>query len=377
MYLCLGVKWSGANGKEYKLLVKGDMKDDMRQDAVMQQFFGLVNDLLVQDRETSKRGLRMVTYKCVPFSPGAGLIEWVENTIPLADYLLGSNRNGGAHARYGKTADMSFMRAIEKMKEAVPGADQRRAFDEVCSRFTPVLHHFFLETFREPAQWFEQRIAYTRSVAVSSMAGYIIGLGDRHSGNLLLDCSTAQVVHIDLGIAFEQGRFLNTPEMVPFRLTRDIVDGMGANGVEGVMRRCCEATLGVLRADKDSLLTIIEVVIHDPLYKWALTPIKAQNRQVDGGGGPESGAVVSEDLTPNTGEPSFGNADAERAVLRVCQKLEGRESGGGDPQGVSGQVSQLLSEAQDADKLCRMFYGWASWDPDKLCRMFYGWASWV
>lgn len=41
-----------------------------------------------------------------------------------------------------------------------------------------------------------------------------------------------QVVHIDLGIAFEQGRFLNTPELVPFRLTRDIVDGMGAAGAQ-------------------------------------------------------------------------------------------------------------------------------------------------
>ena len=39
-----------------------------------------------------------------------------------------------------------------------------------------------------------------------------------------------QVVHIDLGVAFEQGRFLNTPELVPFRLTRDVVDGMGATG---------------------------------------------------------------------------------------------------------------------------------------------------
>ena len=60
--------------------------------------------------------------------------------------------------------------------------------------------------------------------------GYVIGLGDRHSANLLLDQSHAEVVHIDLGIAFEQGRFLNTPEMVPFRLTRDIVDGMGVIG---------------------------------------------------------------------------------------------------------------------------------------------------
>lgn len=62
-------------------------------------------------------------------------------------------------------------------------------------------------------------------------AGYIIGLGDRHSHNILLDRKTAEVVHIDLGVAFEQGRFLNTPELVPFRLTSNIVDGMGATGV--------------------------------------------------------------------------------------------------------------------------------------------------
>lgn len=40
-----------------------------------------------------------------------------------------------------------------------------------------------------------------------------------------------------LGIAFEQGKVLPTPETVPFRLTRDVVDGMGLSGVEGVFRR--------------------------------------------------------------------------------------------------------------------------------------------
>ena len=62
------------------------------------------------------------------------------------------------------------------------------------------------------------------------MAGYIIGLGDRHLANILIDRRSAELVHIDLGIAFEQGRLLNTPELVPFRLTRDIVDGFGVTG---------------------------------------------------------------------------------------------------------------------------------------------------
>jgi phosphatidylinositol kinase/protein kinase (PI-3 family) len=53
----------------------------------------------------------------------------------------------------------------------------------------------------------------------------------------LILTETAEIVHIDLGVAFEQGKILKTPETVPFRLTQDIVDGMGITGVEGVFRR--------------------------------------------------------------------------------------------------------------------------------------------
>ncbi len=52
---------------------------------------------------------------------------------------------------------------------------------------------------------------------------------------------------------------LNTPETVPFRLTRDVVDGMGVAGVEGVFRHSCEHTLRVLRARREALITVLEV----------------------------------------------------------------------------------------------------------------------
>ena len=42
---------------------------------------------------------------------------------------------------------------------------------DIWKKFSPVLRHFFLENFREPAAWFERRLAFTRSVAVNSMAG--------------------------------------------------------------------------------------------------------------------------------------------------------------------------------------------------------------
>ena len=42
---------------------------------------------------------------------------------------------------------------------------------DIWRKFPPVMRHFFYERFREPAMWFERRLAYTRSIAVNSMAG--------------------------------------------------------------------------------------------------------------------------------------------------------------------------------------------------------------
>ena len=82
-----------------------------------------------------------------------------------------------------------------------------------------------------------------------------------------------------LGIAFEQGKVLPTPETIPFRLTRDMEAAMGVSGVEGTMRRCCEETMSVLREQREVIVTLLRVLLYDPLYSWALTPAKAATFQ--------------------------------------------------------------------------------------------------
>ena len=54
----------------------------------------------------------------------------------------------------------------------------------------PVLHHWFVDTFRTPSGWFEWRLAFTRSCAVTSMIGFAVGLGDRHLENILVDSTS-------------------------------------------------------------------------------------------------------------------------------------------------------------------------------------------
>lgn len=343
-------------GSKQELVKSGN--DDLRQDAVLQQMFSLINDLLAAI-PGDPRHLRVRTYRVVPFTPTAGLVGWVEDTMPLADYLVGPDRTSGAHLAYRPPGGISFAAAANRIKLAQAQTLNvqvlRRVWEEVTKAFPPVMRMFFLSKYGSPSAWMARRVAYTRSVAASSMAGHLLGLGDRHAANILLDLRSAEVVHIDFGIAFEQGRFLNTPELVPFRLTRDMVDGMGVLGTEGPLRACMEAVLRVLRAHKTELLTVMNVFLHDPLLKWALTPSKAKRRQIhEVPGGEGEGEALYEDPLP-------GSADAARAILRVKQKLEGLEFGDGEVRGVEGQVQQLLVDAQDGDKLVKMFVGWAPW----------------
>ncbi|KAM5227129.1 serine-protein kinase ATM isoform 3-T8 [Hipposideros larvatus] len=71
----------GSDGKERRQLVKG--RDDLRQDAVMQQVFQMCNTLLQRNTETRKRKLTICTYKVVPLSQRSGVLEWCTGTVPI------------------------------------------------------------------------------------------------------------------------------------------------------------------------------------------------------------------------------------------------------------------------------------------------------
>uniref|UniRef100_A0A1B6BXN6 Serine/threonine-protein kinase ATM n=4 Tax=Clastoptera arizonana TaxID=38151 RepID=A0A1B6BXN6_9HEMI len=338
------------DGIKRPMLIKGN--DDLRQDAVMQQVFTIMNSLLSKNKETQRRKLIMRTYKVVPLSQRSGVIEWCTNTIPFSVYLLGSGKQKqGAHAKY-RPNDWSHIECRKKLVDARRSQDDNRdVYDEICKHFKPVFRYFFLEKFHSSGIWFERHLAYTHSVATSSMIGYILGLGDRHPMNILIDENSAEIIHIDFGIAFEQGLVLPTPETVPFRLSRDIEDGMGISGCEGVFRRSCEKTMMVLRECQDTILTILSVLLYDPLYLWTITPEKAQQKQLD-----KSDITRSNTLDCATVEV---NKLAERALVRLGHKLQGIEDG--STSSIEGQVARLIQEAKNPNNLCQLFHGWQAY----------------
>jgi ataxia telangiectasia mutated family protein len=122
-----------------------------------------------------------------------------------------TNRRTRYHPSDFKPSEIDGALRKKQKEEGAKPEDMLNLFLDYRKRFKPVMRHFFTEKHKTPMSWFSMRLSYTRSVAVTSIVGHIIGLGDRHCSNILIDNNTGDIIHIDLGIAFEQASRLMFP----------------------------------------------------------------------------------------------------------------------------------------------------------------------
>nr|XP_036588838.1 protein kinase Rad3 (phosphatidylinositol 3) [Colletotrichum truncatum]KAF6800480.1 protein kinase Rad3 (phosphatidylinositol 3) [Colletotrichum truncatum] len=315
----------GTDGKNYMLMIKP--KDDLRTDQRLMEFNGMINRSLKRDPEASRRQLYIKTYAVVPLNEECGIIEWVDGLKTLREILLDQYKARSVHPDYNQIKRM--------MAEAVTGPNNIKIFTEgVLGTFPPVLQHWFVQRFPHPSAWFSARLKYTRSCAVMSMVGTILGLGDRHGENVLLERDNGGIFHVDFNCLFDKGLTFAQPERVPFRLTHNMVAAMGIYGYEGPFRHCSELTLGILRQQEETLMTILEAFIYDPTLD--LQKEKKTSRRSDGAPRMQPQLVVD-------------------SIKRKVRGLMGPDP---IPLGVEGQVEELIKQAVDPRNLAAMYIGW-------------------
>ncbi|KAF3237984.1 serine/threonine-protein kinase M1 [Orbilia oligospora] len=315
----------GSDGRRYPLMCKP--KDDLRKDARLMEFNTIINRLLKKDDESSRRQLQIRTYAVTPLNEECGLIEWVNNLRPLRDILLRSYR--------AKNISVNYAEIRVLLDDACSSPSKYHRFEDVVvARFPAVFHEWFVELFPEPESWFAARLSYVRTTAVMSMVGYILGLGDRHGENILYDEVTGETQHVDFNCLFDKGLTFEKPERVPFRLTQNMVDAMGLTGYEGPFRRSSEVVMRILRQNEESLMTVVETFLHDPLVEW---------------------------LARRTTNPSKAPDNPKDVLESIENKLRGLHAGDPVPLSVEGQVQELIQQAVNTDNLVQMYIGWCAY----------------
>ncbi|KAM8736458.1 serine/threonine-protein kinase ATR isoform 1-T1 [Acanthopagrus schlegelii] len=329
------ISLKGSDGRGYTMMCKP--KDDLRKDCRLMEFNCLINKCLRKDAESRRRELHIRTYAVIPLNEECGIIEWVNNTAGLRHILTKLYKERGIYLS-GKE-----LRKLILPKTA-PFEEKLRIHKEVlCARHIPVFHEWFLRTFPDPTSWYSSRSAYCRSTAVMSMVGYILGLGDRHGENILFDSFTGECVHVDFNCLFNKGETFDVPEVVPFRLTQNMVHAMGPMGTEGLFRQACEVTLRLMRDQREPLMSVLKTFLHDPLVEWSKQAKGLSKAQAN-----ETGEIVNE--------------KAKTHVCDIEQRLQGviksRNKVLGLPLSIEGHVHYLIQEATDDKLLCQMYLGW-------------------
>eukprot|EP00834_Sanchytrium_tribonematis_P001859 NODE_49_length_31687_cov_0.791123.p1 type:complete len:2184 gc:universal NODE_49_length_31687_cov_0.791123:15256-8705(-) len=215
----------GSDGLDYKFLLKGH--EDLRQDERVMQLFQLINNLLQQNQESFRKSLSIQRYSVVPLSPNSGLLSWVDHCDTLHSLIRDYREsrkillNIEHRLMLQQAPTYDNLTLIQKMEVFEYALNNTNGSD---------LYKVLWLKSKNSEVWLDRRSNYTRSLALMSMVGYILGLGDRHPSNLMLDRYTGKVVHIDFGDCFEVAQNRDKfPEKIPFRLTRMMVNAMEGN----------------------------------------------------------------------------------------------------------------------------------------------------
>lgn len=309
----------GSDGLSYPFMCKP--MDDLRLDSRIMEFCAVVNMYLQRDPSSCDRHLHIKTYSVVPINPQNGLIEWVPNMLGVRTLLIKMYKM--------KNCLLPTMQQVKMKIEASKTAEEKlKLFENVLlPQHPPMLHKWFFHQFQSPDSWYLARKSYVRTTAVMSIVGYIVGLGDRHTENILIDTTTGELMHVDYNCLFGRGELLQVPEVVPFRLTQNMIKAMGSTGIEGHFMNACQITTRVIRNHSDQLLYVVKPFLYDPKLQKNARYHEKTKADINTIEKKMSGFVI----TPK----------------KKTQALS-----------VEGQVRCLIAEATNHQNLSLMFHGW-------------------
>lgn len=359
------IQLSGSDGRTYMYCLKGN--EDIRMDERVMQLFGMVNVLLLHSRVNKAGSIQR--FPVIPISGSVGLLGWLQKAVTI-NSIVCDYRENVSHIRphHESTVLRNYVNSIGYW-ERLSIIQRAEVFDYVmrepqCSAMDVANAMWLCANNAE--EWLDRRNTYTVSLAVMSMVGYVLGLGDRHLGNIMLSMTSGKAIHIDFGDSFDVSRLRHVlPETTPFRLTRMLSNAMEVFGVNGSFRASSIQTQNILRLERDSIMSLLSAFVHDPIiqHKGKLKNVMEKSRsphdlierirhKLHG----SELAVKNEELTlyyttpESTRRPDllYMSKAFDAAAARIPSMALDTED----------QVNYLIDEATRPDNFTVLFVGW-------------------
>jgi hypothetical protein len=241
--------------------------------------------MLSADIKCSQRRLKLQTYAVLPVSKRAGILEWVNDTRPMSAYIDGKSSVATACQEYvqmhGGGGNPHKYEKSFKESHADNSESFDRKFTALVERVPSNLMRQGLLAQQSSAQaQYMLRANFATSLSAMNASHYVLGIGDRHNKNTLVT-DRGLLVGIDFGEAFGKGAWAKPiPELVPFRLTRQMLGVLSPLDSETLLKRSMTCVMLALRANKHLLKQNLSIFLEDPTMDWII-----ENKRQAGAGG--------------------------------------------------------------------------------------------
>jgi serine/threonine-protein kinase ATR len=170
---------------------------------------------------------------------------------------------------------------------------------------------------------------------------------------------------------FDKGLYLPKPEVIPFRLTQNMLDAFGPTGADGVFSGSLMTAMRTLRENRDTLLSVLEPFLKDPIIDWK----RFRSQQRTTGGSSSSRPVSSDDRQTKEALRSINVIDERLKGVYNLRNPNYKRIKRSDsfvtheddelthmlPLSVEGQVHKMIAEASSSENLVQMYVGWMPW----------------
>ena len=259
----------GDDEKPYKFLVKSG--EDQRTDQRIELLFTLINNVYQRSSVTRQLSVQphIKTYNVIPMSADVGILQWVDSTEVLKNVIEDEEILEEKERESLLKTVGEFSNLHSKLKYSDKKTCVRTYTDYLHQIPEGILCRSLLKMASNYESYCHLRTNLCSSHAALSISQWLLGIGDRHLKNFLLEKKTAKLVGIDFGHHFESAtQFLGTPELVPFRMSPQIASVMQPLGTNGIPRETMVACLQAMVDSKNLLLAAIEAFVKEPTNDW-------------------------------------------------------------------------------------------------------------
>ena len=242
--------------KYYEFLLKCDVNDITKEIKTF-EIIDEINNIFRIKHYDIHDSMSLKRYLIVPIAPTIILAEWLSNSISLSSIIEEQCFKDLIYLEENKSIIQYETSSRVNIKPGVL-VNQDEKFN--------ILYNYYQYNFFDPNLWYNAKKKFIISTAIWSMTSFIVGLGDRHPGNIMINIKNGEIIHIDFGYVALKGLSLQVPEIVDFRFTINLRKNLGLFEENGLFNYICIKTLKTFKEYYKTLSSRIEYYQFDPLF---------------------------------------------------------------------------------------------------------------